>query len=77
MIKEKLIYPYVEVDLKYFDLGIESRDKTDDKSKNFFLAFPIPTLYRSLLNIDPSLLKKLLTMSFYVSHFSCDPKLLY
>lgn len=31
MIKEKLIFPYVQVDIKYFDLGIESRDKTDDK----------------------------------------------
>ena len=30
-IKEKLILPYVDVDIKYFDLGIESRDKTDDK----------------------------------------------
>jgi isocitrate dehydrogenase len=30
-IKDKLIHPYVTVDLKYFDLGIESRDRTDDK----------------------------------------------
>ncbi|MDI9313113.1 MAG: NADP-dependent isocitrate dehydrogenase [Hydrotalea sp.] len=30
MIKEKLILPYIDIDLKYFDLGIESRDKTDD-----------------------------------------------
>jgi isocitrate dehydrogenase len=30
-IKEKLIQPYLEVDLKYFDLGIESRDATDDQ----------------------------------------------
>ncbi len=31
IIKEKLILPYVEVDLKYFDLGIENRDATDDQ----------------------------------------------
>lgn len=31
MIKEKLILPYLDVDLKYFDLGIEKRDATDDK----------------------------------------------
>eukprot|EP00794_Sanderia_malayensis_P016755 gene16755-18449_t len=31
MIKEKLIFPYVEADIKYFDLGIESRDKTNDQ----------------------------------------------
>ena len=30
-IKQKLILPYIDVDLKYFDLGIESRDKTDDQ----------------------------------------------
>lgn len=31
MIKEKLILPYLDVDLKYFDLGIENRDATDDQ----------------------------------------------
>nr|MBA2793054.1 NADP-dependent isocitrate dehydrogenase [Thermoleophilaceae bacterium] len=30
-IKEKLILPYLDVDLKYFDLGIESRDATSDQ----------------------------------------------
>ena len=30
-IKQKLILPYLEVDLKYYDLGVESRDKTDDQ----------------------------------------------
>lgn len=30
-IKKKLILPYLDVELKYFDLGIEYRDKTDDK----------------------------------------------
>jgi len=31
MIKEKLIHPYLDIDLKYYDLGIEARDKTDDQ----------------------------------------------
>jgi isocitrate dehydrogenase len=31
MIKEMLILPHVSVDLKYFDLGIEHRDATDDQ----------------------------------------------
>ncbi len=31
MIKEKLIHPYLDIDLKYFDLGIENRDATEDK----------------------------------------------
>ncbi len=30
-IREKLILPYLDIDLKYFDLGIERRDATDDK----------------------------------------------
>jgi isocitrate dehydrogenase len=30
-IKDKLILPYLDVDLKYFDLGIEHRDATDDQ----------------------------------------------
>jgi isocitrate dehydrogenase len=30
-IKDKLILPYLDIDLKYFDLGIEYRDKTDDQ----------------------------------------------
>jgi isocitrate dehydrogenase len=30
-IKEKLILPYLELDIKYFDLGIESRDATNDQ----------------------------------------------
>src|SRR5579884_3274353 len=31
MIKESLILPHLDIDLKYFDLGIEKRDETDDK----------------------------------------------
>jgi isocitrate dehydrogenase len=31
MIREQLILPYLDVDLKYYDLGIEARDKTDDQ----------------------------------------------
>lgn len=30
-IKDKLILPYLDIDLKYFDLGIENRDKTEDQ----------------------------------------------
>ena len=30
-IKDKLILPYLDIDLKYFDLGIENRDKTRDQ----------------------------------------------
>ena len=30
-IKEKLILPYLDIDLKYYDLGMENRDNTDDQ----------------------------------------------
>jgi isocitrate dehydrogenase len=31
MIKEELILPYVDLDIKYYDLGMESRDATNDQ----------------------------------------------
>jgi isocitrate dehydrogenase len=30
-IKEKLIHPYLDLDLKYYDLGVEHRDATNDR----------------------------------------------
>ncbi|KAF3784446.1 Isocitrate dehydrogenase NADP [Nymphaea thermarum] len=31
MIKDKLVFPYLDLDIKYYDLGILNRDATDDK----------------------------------------------
>jgi isocitrate dehydrogenase len=31
LIKDKLIHPYLDIDLEYYDLGIEARDKTNDQ----------------------------------------------
>ena len=31
MIKERLILPFLDIDLKYFDLGLSHRDETDDR----------------------------------------------
>ncbi|EYC34697.1 hypothetical protein Y032_1737g3950, partial [Ancylostoma ceylanicum] len=31
LIKEKLIFPYVDLDIHFFDLGIENRDATNDQ----------------------------------------------
>jgi isocitrate dehydrogenase len=31
LIRDKLIRPYLDIDLLYYDLGMENRDKTDDK----------------------------------------------
>ncbi|OGW49265.1 MAG: isocitrate dehydrogenase [Nitrospirae bacterium GWC2_57_9] len=31
MIKEKLLFPHLKLDLKYYDLGVQHRDETDDQ----------------------------------------------
>lgn len=31
MIKDNLVFPYLDLNVKYYDLGMENRDKTDDK----------------------------------------------
>ena len=31
LIKEKLILPFLDMEIQYFDLGMENRDKTDDQ----------------------------------------------
>ena len=33
-IKNKLILPYIDIDIKYYDLGIKNRDKTSDQVTN-------------------------------------------
>ena len=30
-IKKKLILPYIDLDIKYYDLGIKNREKTSDQ----------------------------------------------
>ena len=30
-IKDKLILPYIDVDIKYYDLGVKSRDDSEDQ----------------------------------------------
>ncbi len=32
LIRDKLIHPYLDIDLKYFDLSIEHRDATSDQA---------------------------------------------
>ena len=31
LIRDKLIHPYLDIDLKYFDLSVENRDLTNDQ----------------------------------------------
>ena len=40
VIKEKLLYPYLDVDVKSYDLSIQNRDQTDDKGR----WSPLPVL---------------------------------
>ena len=44
-IKKKLILPYLDIDIKYYDLGIKSRDKTSELNRSA-LCFP------SVFNIE-------------------------
>ena len=44
IIKDKLILPYVDVDIKYFDLGLEERDRTDDGRSTAYLLRVWPCL---------------------------------
>ena len=41
-IKEKLILPYLDIDIKYFDLGIGERDATDDQITCLLYTSPSP-----------------------------------
>ncbi|KAJ0099634.1 hypothetical protein Patl1_19762 [Pistacia atlantica] len=49
-IKHKLIFPFVELDIKYFDLGLPNRDATDDQvtvesaqaTLKYLLNYPLP-----------------------------------
>lgn len=36
LIKEKLIFPYVDLDVKSYDLGIEHRDATNDQGRDIW-----------------------------------------
>ena len=45
-IKDKLILPYLEIDLKYFDLGIESRDAPTIRSRSTRRTRPSNTASR-------------------------------
>ena len=30
-IKDKLILPYIDIDIKYYDLGVKNRDNSEDQ----------------------------------------------
>ena len=37
MIKKQLIFPHVDLDIKYYDLSVENRDATDDKGEKWMM----------------------------------------
>ena len=67
MIKDKLIYPYLDIDLKYFDLGMESRDETDDQitidaaeaTKKYGVAVKCATITPDEARVEEFNLKKM------------------
>lgn len=66
-IKEKLILPYVDVDLKYYDLSIENRDATDDQvtidsaeaTKKYHVAVKCATITPDEARVEEFGLKKM------------------
>ena len=66
-IKDKLISPYLEVDLKYYDLGMKSRDKTNDQItidaanaiKKFGVGVKCATITPDEARVDEFKLKKM------------------
>ena len=37
-IKNKLILPYIDLGIEYYDLGMKSRDNSDDQITNYFIG---------------------------------------
>lgn len=67
MIKEKLIKPFVELNTKYYDLGLVSRDNTDDKitvesaeaTKKYGIAVKCATITPNAQRVKEYNLKKM------------------
>jgi isocitrate dehydrogenase len=66
-IKDKLILPYLEIDLRYFDLGMEYRDRTDDQvtidaanaTKEFGVGVKCATITPDEARVEEFKLKKM------------------
>jgi isocitrate dehydrogenase len=67
IIKDRLIYPYLDIDLRYFDLGIEHRDATNDQvshdsavaTKHFGVAIKCATITPDQARVEEFGLKKM------------------
>ncbi len=66
-IRERLIRPYLDIDLKYYDLGVEARDATDDKitidaanaTKEYGVAVKCATITPDEARVEEFKLKKM------------------
>ena len=66
-IRERLILPYLDVDLKYYDLSIENRDATDDQvtvdsanaTKQYGVAVKCATITPDEARVEEFSLKKM------------------
>ena len=66
-IREKLILPYLDVDLKYYDLSVEKRDETDDQitidaanaTKQYGVAVKCATITPDEARVEEFSLKKM------------------
>ena len=66
-IKDKLIHPYLDIDIKYFDLGMEARDATNDQItidaanavKQFGVGIKCATITPDEARVDEFNLKKM------------------
>ncbi|MFT5776002.1 NADP-dependent isocitrate dehydrogenase [Hyphomonas sp.] len=67
LIKDKLIHPYLDLDLKYFDLSIQKRDETDDQitidaaeaTKKYGVAVKCATITPDEQRVEEFKLKKM------------------
>ncbi|WP_428407962.1 NADP-dependent isocitrate dehydrogenase [Hyphococcus sp.] len=67
MIKDKLIHPYLDIDLKYFDLGMKSRDDSNDQitidaaeaTKKYGVAVKCATITPDEARVEEFKLKKM------------------
>jgi isocitrate dehydrogenase len=67
LIKDKLIHPYLDIDLKYYDLSIQKRDETDDQitidaaeaTKKYGVAVKCATITPDEQRVEEFKLKKM------------------
>ena len=77
-IKQKLVFPYVDVDTKYYDLSVTSRDETDDQItidaanaiKKYNVGIKCATITPDEARVKEFNLKKMWKSPKYVAFFS-------